>query len=87
MNKQEIKKLLLQLIDDRLLRFGIETGEVKQDFDLVRSGLLDSMTFVDLIGAMEEMLKVEIDFEKIMEEEGLTTVSGIIDLFMQASNE
>lgn len=87
MNEQEIKKLLLQLIDDRLLSFGIETGEVKQDFDLVRSGLLDSMTFVDLIGAMEEILKVEIDFEKIMEEEGLTTVSGIIDLFMQASNE
>ena len=36
---------------------------------------------------LPEKVLTNFDLEKIMEEEGLTTVSGIIDLFMQASNE
>ena len=57
------------------------------DFDLVKSGLLDSMAFVDLVGALEEKLNQQIDFEKVMEDERFTTVSGLISLFTHNAND
>jgi acyl carrier protein len=87
MKDQEIKSLLLEHIGERLKLFGISPTELDNDFDLVKSGLLDSMTFVDLVGALEEKLKQEIDFEKVMEDERFTTVSGLISLFNRTSND
>ncbi len=81
MKDQEIKDLLMQHLDERLHLFGITHAELDMDFDLVKSGLLDSMAFVDTISVLEEKLNMQIDFEKVMEDERFTTVSGVIDLF------
>jgi len=83
MKDQEIKDLLMQHLDERLHLFGITRAELDMDFDLVKSGLLDSMAFVDTISVLEEKLNIQIDFEKVMEDERFTTVSGVIDLFTQ----
>lgn len=83
MNEKVIKDSLLNFLEDRMNMFGISQTELDADFDLVKSGLLDSMAFVDMIGALEEQLGVEIDFDKVMEDERFTTFSGVIDLFNQ----
>jgi acyl carrier protein len=87
MNVQKIKDLLVEQIDERLKLFGISPSELDDEFDLVKSGLLDSMGFVDLVGALEEKLEHQIDFEKVMEDESFTTLSGLISLFIRNSND
>lgn len=87
MKEQQVKSLLLGHIGDRLRLFGITQEELAGDFDLVKSGLLDSMAFVDLVGALEQKLGVQIDFEKVMEDERFTTVAGLADLFIANLDE
>lgn len=82
MNDKEIKEFLLERLENRLKIYGLTRNELKGDFDLVKSGLLDSMAFVSLIGDMEEQFGVEIDFESVKEDELFTTISGVIDLFV-----
>jgi acyl carrier protein len=82
MNDKEIKEFLLERLENRLKIYGLTRNELKGDFDLVKSGLLDSMAFVNLIGDMEERFGVEIDFESVKEDELFTTISGVIGLFV-----
>ena len=81
MSEKMIKESLLDFLEDRMNMFEISQSELDADFDLVKSGLLDSMAFVDMIGALEEQLGVEIDFDQVMEDERFTTLSGVIELF------
>jgi len=87
MKDQEIKELLMRYIDERLALFGIGKAEIDMNFDLVKSGLLDSMAFVDMISALEEEIKVQVDFEKLMDEERFTTFQGVIELFTETPDE
>ena len=72
---------MLELLSNRLKMFGIKEGEIKGDFDLVKSGLMDSMAFVNFIGEMEKTFDHEIDFDSVLEDEGFTTVKKITELF------
>ena len=84
MNIAEIKKYIVEDLKDKLNQFGISQNEIKKDFDFVQSGLLDSMAFVEMIAGMEKHFNVEIDFEKIEEDDGFTTLGGINKLFLNA---
>ncbi|HSG67953.1 MAG TPA: acyl carrier protein [Bacteroidales bacterium] len=86
MDKQTVRQELIALISNKLKVFGIAEGEVGDGFDLVRSGLLDSMAFIDLVASLEEKFKVEIDFEKAAEEDSFTTFGGLITFFTATSN-
>lgn len=57
--------LILKAVRERAVAIGFPEGEVNLKTDLMRSGLYDSMSFIDLIVAMEEACGVEIDLEKI----------------------
>ncbi len=72
---------MLELLSDRLKMFGINDGEIKGGFDLVKSGLMDSMAFVNFIGEMEKAFDHEIDFDSVLEDEKFTTVKKITELF------
>ena len=65
----------------------IREKEIKGSFDLVRTGFVNSMEFVDLLAGMEKMLGVEIDYERALEDEEFTTVEGIIRAFNQIIDE
>ena len=85
-NTDDIKDAIVFKISDRLESYDLSESEIKGDFDLVKSGLMDSMSFVELVGSMEEKYQVEIDFEKIMEDEKFTTISGLVNLFNDTIN-
>jgi len=72
---------IILVLKEKLELFGIKGEEVKGDFDLVKSGLMDSMSFVDFIGDMEQHFGKEIDFDKVMDDENFTTLDGLIKLF------
>lgn len=76
-----MKELIEARLSARLLRLGLSTDDLRDDLDLVRSGILDSLGFVDLIAELEQATSKQVDLEAALETRGATTVAGIIKLF------
>jgi acyl carrier protein len=79
----DTRKQLMELLGDKLQRIGIRESELGGSFDLVKSGLLNSLEFVDLVATLEKSLGIEIDFEKALDSGEFTTVNGIIKAFKE----
>lgn len=86
MNETVVRDFILELISEKLVIFNISRGEVNDSFDLVKSGLLDSMAFVDLVAELEEKFEHEIDFEEAAEEDDFTSLGGLIQLIMNTKD-
>lgn len=71
----------MELLSDKLQRIGIRESELGESFDLVKSGLLNSLEFVDIVASMEKIYLIEIDFEKALDTGNLTTLGGLIRAF------
>lgn len=71
----------MELMLEKLQRIGIRESDLSDNFDLVKSGLLNSLEFVDIIASMENIYTVEIDFEQALDKGGLTTLGGLIHAF------
>ena len=82
MGSEKIDELIMQRIAKRLQRLGMQDCEVTADLDLVRSGLLDSLSFVDLIADLEQASGRQVDLENALERPGATTVKGVKSLFL-----
>ncbi|MCK4568800.1 MAG: hypothetical protein KAT76_00835 [Bacteroidales bacterium] len=86
MDRGEINDYIIENLKDKLALFDISPGEIQKDFDLVKSGLLDSMAFIDLLADVEEKFQLEIDFEKAAEEDDFTSLGGMINIIMNLGN-
>jgi len=86
MDKGEVSGYLMELISERLRVFDIKPAEVDDHFDLVRSGLLDSMSFIDLVASLEEKFHVEVDFERLSEDDALTNFGRLVEIINAARN-
>lgn len=71
----------MELLRDKLQRIGIRETELGDNFDLVKSGLLNSLEFVDIVASMEKIYLIEIDFEQALDKGELTTLGGLIRAF------
>ncbi|HRF80560.1 MAG TPA: acyl carrier protein [Flavobacteriales bacterium] len=81
MDRTELLERLRKKLATRAERLGLRPEEVIGSLDLVRSGLLDSLGFVDLITELEQEAGREVDLAKAFDEPGATTVDGVIRLF------
>ncbi len=79
----DIRRSVLIHVEDRLQRMGIRGEEIKEEFDLVRSGLMNSLEFVDLVASLEKEAGLEIDFEEALKRGDLTTLAGLRRIFEQ----
>ena len=86
MTNKKIRDYILGMLNERLLLFDIDRGELNNDFDLVKSGLLDSMAFIDLVAEAEEEFGMEIDFEQLAESADFTSLGGLTDIIMNTKN-
>ena len=86
MSKSAIQDYIFEKIKEKLDLFGLREHEVNTSFDLVKSGLLDSMAFVDLVADLEEKFSVEIDFEQAADQDDFTRVGGLTELIYDALN-
>ena len=84
MDRSEMRGFIIERLKEKLLVFDISEEELKDGFDLVKSGLLDSMAFIDLVAATEERFGVEIDFEEAAGSEDFTTLGGLVKLITDA---
>jgi acyl carrier protein len=79
--ENNIKKQLFILLEDKLRRLSIRDNELGDNFDLVKSGLLNSLEFVDMVASLEKAFGTEIDFEQALDAGDLTTMGGLIRAF------
>jgi acyl carrier protein len=79
----DTRKLLMDLLQEKLHRLDIHESQLGGSFDLVKSGLLNSLEFVDLVATLEKNLGLEIDFEKALNSGDFTTVNGIVKVFKE----
>ncbi len=81
MDRSELRAALVEVLLPRAARLGMERGELSDELDLLRSGLLDSLGFVDLVVEMEKRSGREVDLMAAMERPGGSTLGGLVELF------
>jgi acyl carrier protein len=79
----ELRKQLMLVLQDKLTRLNIRESELGDSFDLVKSGLLNSLEFVDMVASLEKEFNTEIDFEEGLNSGELTTISGLSKAFLK----
>jgi acyl carrier protein len=77
--EREVGEFILEQVQDPARRLGLDLAALDSDFDLIGSGVLDSMRFLELLTAIEQRYKIEVDLNGV-EIETVTKVGGIIDL-------
>lgn len=81
MERDHVQALIRQQLSDHLVRLGMGPGDLTDDLDLVRSGLLDSLAFIDLVAALENATGRQVDLEQALEQDDATTVGGLQRIF------
>ena len=66
---ENIKDIILTKLTSNFSRDGIELIDVEDDTDLFKTGLIDSLDFIELIEALEENHGLIFDFSRILDPE------------------
>lgn len=79
-----LRAAISERLAHRLTRLGLSTTDLTDDLDLVRSGILDSLGFVDLIADLENKAGKQVDLDHAIGRKNATTIGGIVALFDEA---
>jgi len=74
--QQEIRAFLCDEIDRIAQEKGIDVPELDDGFNLLESGLVDSIGLLDLLTAVENRFSIQVDFSDLDPEE-FTTLGGL----------
>jgi len=78
----EIKDYMIGYLKDKY-EADITNKENIEDIDLLGSGVISSLAYIELISGIEDRFKIEIDFDEVDPDE-YSTLSGIISLAAKA---
>lgn len=73
---QNISKRLIALLDNRLQLLGVKSDDVAHDVSLFEQGIVDSISFMELIVSIEDEFGMEIDFSD-MEPSEFDTIENL----------
>ena len=82
---EEVRGFILQDLAVPLAELGLSPEEISDDFDLLTSGVIDSLGLLELIAGVNERFGLDIDFETL-DPEGLTVV-GPFSRYVAAMSE
>jgi len=85
MSVEDIKTQIIDFIRDKMSESELNDILADGDLDLVSSGLLSSLEFMELIASIEEKQCVEIDFEE-HDPSAYTSIRGLANLAAQQRN-
>lgn len=74
-----LRELLLTLLQPAIQQSGINAEQIDDGFNLVESGLLDSIAFLNLITTIEHQIGVELALFDV-DPQKLTSLGGLLDL-------
>lgn len=81
MREAELRELVRERLAARMQHLGLKPSDLSDDLDLVRSGLLDSLGFVDLMAELEQAAGRAVDLEQALSRPGATQLKQVIALF------
>lgn len=76
-NEFAVKQFIVGLLKNKLNRSGISFEKLDFDENFLKSGFIDSMTFLELLTALETHFSIAIDFSGLDPAE-FTTLNGLI---------
>jgi acyl carrier protein len=79
MSVESIEAQIIDFIRDKVSESELKSIASDGDFDLIASGLLSSLEFMELIASIEEKQGVEIDFEE-HDPSAYTSIMGLANL-------
>lgn len=82
--ESKIRKAVLEQVSDRAQLLGLSESELTDSFNLVASGVLDSMSFVELVVNLEDEFGVELSHGSVFEKEEFATIGGLVEHFSKA---
>lgn len=85
MDEPTLRTAVRELLASRMQVLGLDASDLRDDLDLVRSGLLDSLAFVDLLAALEQRTGRTIDLEAALAGGGGTRLGSVLRLFTDRS--
>lgn len=81
MNENDIRKIIYKIFEQN----DISLQNINEDTSLISNGIVDSMTFVNILLAIEEELNIEIDFENI-DINSIVTINSLCDTVSKITN-
>lgn len=81
MNENDIRKIIYKIFEQN----DISLQNINENISLISSGIVDSMTFVNILLAIEEELNIEIDFENI-DINSIVTINSLCDTVSKITN-
>jgi acyl carrier protein len=75
--EKQIREFILAELQSKLQALDISVDSVGGDFDMVGLGVLDSISFIELVGAVEQNFQLEMDFED-WDPADFTVIDGFI---------
>lgn len=81
MNENDIRKIIYKIFEQN----DISLQNINEDTSLISNGIVDSMTFVNILLAIEEELNIEIDFENI-DINSIVTINSLYDTVSKITN-
>jgi acyl carrier protein len=73
---QQVQALILSRFQNSILEAGFDPAKVGDDFDLLTSGVTDSIGIVDLLASIEQFVGLPLDFSD-MDPEDLTVIGRL----------
>lgn len=82
MNQREIKNKIIALVDHKLKAASVLPSDINEDESLLLQGILDSISFLELIVKLESLFDIEIDFGDLDPSE-FTTLNNLSKLVLE----
>lgn len=82
----QVRGFLLRFLDEKLANKGYPSEEVKDDFDLLIRGVIDSLGFLEMLVALQEEFEVDLDFDEI-DPEKLSIVGPLCQYIISKTQE
>ena len=76
--RQEVQTFIEDYLRMRLRDMRISGVEITGDLNMIDTGIINSMGFIELVAAIEEEFGVDVDFEHYRPEK-LSTVTGLVE--------
>jgi len=81
---ENVRSFVLSRLTDPIAAKGLAPQDVPDDFDLLTEGVIDSLGIVELISAVLDEFRIEVDFDGLDAEE-LTIVGSLCGYIAQKS--
>ena len=81
-----IGDFVASLLQERCTTKNTEKIDIDEDLDMIQSGLLNSLEFIEFIICVEEKFNFEIDFDKYDPSE-FTTFSGFVKVAAESAKK